>query len=93
MFTHRWTFLLDDATARQVERLCQQYGHSRSDFLRTVLAIVLAEPQSYHEQLNAHVLRHYAPPSPEQQAAFEVYRTQLEAVDLEAICATLPPPP
>jgi hypothetical protein len=73
----RLIFRCDAATLAQVQALARHHDQSLSQICRDAIALLLANLPRYEALLSARVTQRYAPPTPEQQAAFEIYRAQL----------------
>jgi hypothetical protein len=89
----RVTFRLDDATLAQAQQLAQRHNQSLSALCRDSLTLLLSDPAPYFALLSARLLQHSKPPTPEQEAAFAEYLATYDGPDIDAILASMPPPP
>jgi hypothetical protein len=88
----RLTFSLDPDDAAMLAQLSARYLLPMAAIVRESVRRLLADP-AYEQRLQAELLARHPLPTAQQQAAFERDREALMAVDLAAICASMPTPP
>jgi hypothetical protein len=88
----RLTVSLDPDDAATLASLSARYLLPMAAIVRESVRQLLRDP-AYEQQLEAQLLARHPLPTDEQHAAFARDREALLAVDLAAICATLPASP
>jgi hypothetical protein len=93
MYTHRLTFSIDAIDADTLYQLAQRYNIPLAEIVRESVRRLLADLPAYEQTLTQRLVERHSLPTDEQRANFERYRVEHAAIDLDALFASLPPPP